>query len=77
MKITPKIFFSKMHAVWKHFYGEPSYRNESSDSVSRLPPDQIGNAFNIKFIFRFYKVFVTLISSNSAIYNFYYYIYNF
>ena len=48
---------------------EPSYRNESSDSVSRKPLDRIRNAFNIKQIFRVHKAFVTIIYLNSTIYS--------
>jgi len=48
---------------------EPSYRNESSDSVSRKPLDEFQNAFNTKQIFIFDGGFVTTILSNSTIYS--------
>ena len=48
---------------------EPSYQNESSDSVSRKLLDEFENAFNTKQILVFDEVFVTAILLNSTIYS--------
>ena len=48
---------------------QPSYQNESSDSVTRKPLDGFKNAFNTKQIFIFGDTFVSSISLNSTIYS--------
>ena len=46
---------------------EPSYQNESSDSVSRKPLDGFKNAFNTKYISLFDGRFITTILLSSKI----------
>ena len=50
-----------------HSITEPSYQNESSDSVSCKPLDQFKNAFDTKYINLFHATFVTTISLNTTI----------
>ena len=52
-----------------HNATEPSYRNESSDSVSRKPLHQFKNAFDTKYIDLFNATFVTTVSLNTTIHS--------